>query len=142
MSKRKYNIILRLGDPSDDGHGKTCEFNYVFDKSKDDIFAAYKEGVEKIGFDFINEVAVEYEDSSLDDDSFRKLKEAGFDCSHFYNNGHMDNHDEGDAEYVNFLNEEDYISIFLFFVKVGDPSITYKKLDCAVMDIGGYGLFH
>ena len=45
-------------------------------------------------------------------------------------------------EYVNFLNEEDYISIFLFFVKVGDPSITYKKLDCAVMDIGGYGLFH
>ena len=97
--------------------------------------------MEKIGFDFINEVAVEYEDSSLDDDSFRKLKEAGFDCSYFYNNGLMDNHDEGDAEYVNYLNEEDYISIFLFFIKVGDPSITYMDLNCAVMDIGGYGLF-
>lgn len=141
MNKQKYNITLLLGDPSEDGHGKTCEFNYEFNKSKEAIFAAYKEGVKKIGFDFINEVAIEYDDTSLGEDYFRKLKEAGFDCSYFYNNGHMDNHDEGDTEYVNYLNEEDYVSIFLFFVKVGDPSITYTDLNCAVMDIGGYGLF-
>ncbi len=130
----KYNIILRLGDPSEDGHGKTCEFNYVFNKSKDEIFSAYKEGAKKIGFDLINEVAIEYEDATLDEARFKKLKGAGFDCSYIYT--------EEDAESVKYVNEEDYISIFLFFVKEGDPSIIYEELNCEVMDIGGYGLFY
>jgi len=131
----KYNIILRLGDPSDDGHGKTCEFNYVFDKSKDDIFAAYKEGAKKIGFDFINEVAVDYEDRIIAGKHLKKLKKEGF------NLFNLENMEEKFSEGVS-LTEKDFVSIFLFFVGVGDPSITYKKLDCEVLDIGGYGLFY
>lgn len=131
----KYNIILRLGDPSEDGHGKTCEFNYVFNKSKDEIFSAYKEGAKKIGFDLINEVAVEYEDRIIAEKHLKKLKKKGF------NLVNLENIEENFSGGIS-LSDKDFVRIFLFFVEVGDPLITYKKLDCDVLDIGGYGLFY
>lgn len=131
----EHNIILRLGDPGGDGHDKTCEFNYVCNKNKKEIFSAYKKGAKKIGFDFINAVSTEYRDRVISEKYLKKLEKAGFDIFR------LEDIEEDYSEGVS-LTEEDYVNIFLFFVGVGDPSITYEGLNHEVMDIGGYGLFY
>jgi hypothetical protein len=135
MNERKYNITIRVGDPSDDGHGKTRESSYIFNKSKAEIFAAYREGAKKIGFDFIDNVAVDYEDRIIAEKHLKKLKKKGF------NLVNLENIEENFSEGIS-LSDKDFVRIFLFFVEVGDPLIMYKGLDCEVLDIGGYGLFY
>ena len=42
------------------------------------INKAYKIGTKKLGFDFCEEVASDYEDSKLDDEKWEKIKQLGY----------------------------------------------------------------
>jgi len=138
VADKEYNIVLRLGDPGGDGHEKTREFNYVFNKSKKDIFDAYWKGTEKVGFEFINTVAVDYGDSSIEDSLYEKLKKvrAMEECDW---EEYADRCRKNKSKM--YIDCKDYVRIFLFIVTLGDPSIEYTEVDSEVIDIGGYGFF-
>jgi hypothetical protein len=139
VAAKKHNITLLLGDWGGDGHEKTCEFNYVFNKSKDEIFDAYKKGAEKVGFDFINTVAVDYEDSYIEDAIYEKLKKVGAMEELTWEDYAEQCRKTGDKMRID---RDDYVKIFLFIVTLGDPFIEYTEVKREIMDIGGYGFFY
>lgn len=125
-------INLVLGDWSHDGHGKSETVTIETNLTVKQIANAYKKGSKKIGFDLTEEVASEYEDSSLPIDVVDSLNDAGFDVEKevgMYN-------DELDS-----LDTDNFVKIYLFIVGVGAPSFKYKIVHNVDINIGGYGLF-
>ena len=116
---------LVIGDWSDDGHGKTATITIKSNLTSKGIEKAFKVGAKKIGVD-ITSLCEDYEDYGLPDEAIAKLKKAGY---------------EGDEE-EGFLEAgyESFAAIYLFTVKIGDPSFEYKEVDGKNINIGGYGL--
>jgi len=102
------------------------------------FFDAYWKGTEKVGFEFINTVAVDYGDSSIEDSLYEKLKKvrAMEECDW---EEYADRCRKNKSKM--YIDCKDYVRIFLFIVTLGDPSIEYTEVDSEVIDIGGYGFF-
>lgn len=120
-----YDIAAVVGDWGGDGHEKTEEFMFCSTLTAKEISLAYKAGVEKIGFDLIADVALDYEDNILALNFFDMLIASGFD----------------EAMLETDLGKEDYFDLWLYFVRTGNTSFEYVKAKSQSIDIGGYGLF-
>jgi hypothetical protein len=118
-------LSLLMGDPSGDGHGQTGTLLLLSNLSAKEVEKAYKKGAKKLGIDVRKDVAAQFEDRTISASDLQKFKDAGMAW-------------EGDAD---FLWTDSYAKLFLFTVKVGDPTFEYQEVKDATVEIGGYGLF-
>lgn len=131
-----YIISLTAGDWGGDGHEKTQDFYVVSNLKGKEIGAAYDKATKLLGFDYVNEVAVEYEDSRLPKKFLKKMRELGMKIELEDEKYHTEDN------YVS-INSEEYATIWLEIVKLGNPGFTWSFLKTeARLDIGGYGLFY
>lgn len=145
MEKLKYNLQLVLGDWSHDGHNQTDFILLNTNLSKDEIKDAYALAIKKLGFDFTQEVCSEYEDNLLYEKHLDLLLLQGFKIGDL---GLLDEYSKKEA--VKFFNKkiktlklytEEYLNIYLFIIKLGNPNFKYKIIEDSWIDIGGYGLY-
>jgi len=127
-------ISLLMGDDSNDGHGRTNLYYIQSNFSPTEIGNAYKLGVEKLGFDFIKEIAVKYDDSDLSKEIFDKLIEGGVAVPL-----DIDLNEDGSV----FLDSDVYALFYLNIAKFGNKKLKFFPVNgrTNVIDIGGYGLF-
>lgn len=146
MNKKLTHVTsLMIGDWSGDGHSKTITTVIRSNLDSEQIGEAYEKGSKKLGFNFIEEVAADYEDSSLDLDKLKALIDAGLNIKETFA------YDYEIKEVEKVLKDEDpegyhlwtesYRSIFLFIVKLGDKDFKYEISQGNQITIGGYGLF-
>ncbi len=135
MTEKTHRIRLVLGDWSHDGHGQTSEEYINSNLSLKQINAAYKKGTKKIGFDFCDTAACEYEDSTISKENFKALRDAGFDDE-------LENCDDDSEEDGVSIWRDDFTRMYLFIVKLGNPAFTFTEAkDEGTIHVGGYGLF-
>lgn len=125
-------INILIGDMSADGHGKTRSEVYLCNKPATEVEAAYKIGTEKLGFDFREDVASEYEESTITQYQLDRLAEHG--C-------HPDV-ETSEVEGVYDIYQNEYLEAFLFIVRLGDKELSINQASCEIIDAGGYGLFY
>lgn len=147
MNNLPHTTTLVLGDWSDDGHGKTDIVMLASNLDSEEIAEAYEKASKKLGFNFINDVAADYEDNELPTDYLKKLVEYGLSLKQVFEYEYdieraekaLENEDSEGVP----LWPDSYTQIFLFIVKLGNPEFEFKILedDTDRIDIGGYGLF-
>lgn len=107
MSELKYNVCFTLGDPGGDGHANTSDYHMVSNHPAKEIDEAYKKATEILGFDFVDKVGADYQDSKLREPYFSILVEKGIikkeDYEYEYN---------GETRLDTYLDEDDFIDIF------------------------------
>lgn len=129
-------INLCVGDSSGDGHERRDNYLIESNLNKKQMLKSYKKGSKILGFDFMNTVAKDYEDSKLSIEMLTKLRDNGYDGKIFdesyCKNGHGPN-----------LQCGEYVDIVLFVCKLGDPAFKYEYIkEDFSWDIGGYGLYY
>jgi hypothetical protein len=131
------NITLVMGDWSYDGHGKTETISVLSSKGLSAVIAAYKKGVQAVGLDLTDEVACDYEDSTLSAEHLATLVAAGY---------QIEGLEEAEGEPVpkdyQYLSTDQFVDMWLFIVRKGDPDLRIEVgAQDPTINIGGYGLF-
>jgi hypothetical protein len=122
-------VNLIIGDYSGDGHKQMETITIESNLTILEINEAYNKGIEKLGFDFVAECFAEFEDHSIDDSKYRKLIELGMPPDLI-------------NEYLETDSNEEYLFIYLFIVKLGNPEFIYSEVNIPKINVGGYGLFY
>lgn len=128
----KHQIELILGDWSGDGHSQTESFHILSNLNSREIYKAFQAGVKILGFD-ITDFCSDYEDTEISVEFFSALATKGMDVSGYYIT--LDN-----TSTVN-LDSNNYFSIYLFTIKLGNPSFNYEVNKMSQINVGGYGFF-
>jgi hypothetical protein len=131
-------LELSMGDWSCDGHCIEKTRTICSNLSQEEIGLAYQSATEKMPFDFRNDVAADYEDSSLPADKLKLLRENGIATWAFEEESQLE---EGEVLESVGLNEDTYSEIYLQLVKLGNPNFKQETLKGKSLRIGGYGLF-
>ncbi|MEZ4814282.1 MAG: hypothetical protein R3A80_03630 [Bdellovibrionota bacterium] len=131
-------IELSMGDWSCDGHCIEKTRNICSNLTPENIKTAYKAATDKVGFDFINDVADEYEDNALMADKLKTLRENNIAMWTFEDEEYLE---EGEELELVSLDQDSYSQIYLELVKLGNAEFKYETLQGKSMNIGGYGLF-
>ena len=126
MSELKYNVCFTLGDPGGDGHANTSDYHMVSNYPAKEIDEAYKKATEILGFDFVDKVGADYQDSKLREPYFSILVEKGVIEKKDYEYEY-----EGETHLDTYLDEDDFISIFEDICRLVLPDliIDYRDLD-------------
>lgn len=147
MSELKYKMEFSLGDPSGDGH-RYYDTSYIKSNySADDISKIYHEACEKLGFDFVEEAAAEYEDRNLNSKYVAILIENNIITEEYPLIVNEDNsYYFGDEGSIYFDAPEDYIELFFDIIKWVKPDFEweYTPYDGNILwtlQGAGYGLF-
>lgn len=136
-------IRLIVGDWSDDGHGKTDVIRIKSNLSQKKLAKAYDKGTKKVGYNFMNEVAAEYEDGTISHNQYTRLKELGFDKYEIETSFWYDKKDKTPLDKRTYsISPSEYADLLLFICKLGDKSFEYEEVedDSDSWTIGGYGL--
>jgi len=131
-----YEVFM--GDWSCDGHCFTRTRNVCSNLSDEEITAAYAAATAKVGFDFINDVATEYEDNTLPADKLKTLRDNGIATWTFDDEEYLD---EGETLESVGLDEDSHSEIYLQLLKLGNENFKAETLKGKSLRIGGYGLF-
>jgi len=107
MSELKYNVCFTLGDPGGDGHANTSDYHMVSNYPAKEIDEAYKKATEILGFDFVDKVGADYQDSKLREPYFSILVEKGIIEKEDYEYEY-----DGETRLDTYLDEDDFIDIF------------------------------
>lgn len=124
MSELKYNVCFTLGDPSGDGHANTSEYHMVSNYSAEEIDEAYKKATEILGFNFVEKVGSDYQDSELHEPYFSILVEKGIIKKEDYEYEY-----DGETLFDTYLDESDFINIFRNICKLVLPDLVIKGRD-------------
>lgn len=131
-------ITLVVGDWSGDGHSQTDKTVIESNLNSQEIGLAYNKAAKLIGFDFIEQVASDYQDNRLlkiDAEKIQKyIKLDNLETPY------DEDEDEDDGTY--YIDQDTYISIYLNYVKLGNPDFEFKIINIDEIEIGGYGLFY
>lgn len=130
-------IKLNAGDPSHDGHGLTESFVIESNLSLEHVREAYKVGCGNLGFDFEKTIARNYEDSTVTIEQLAALRKIG------WKESEGDDPIDADPVDLQYLQDDDYVTMWLAVVKAGNPTFQYSFVtdDSAEINIGGYGLY-
>lgn len=137
-------IKLVVGDWSNDGHNQSDTFYIRSNKTAEEIEAAIPKAMDLTGMSFKGgdpkkyyQVACDYEDSYIPAKVLNKLKDKGIEFPY----DKLEN--EPDAEGSVCLVPDDFVEVWCWFVKLGDPSIEIKIENTSIPTIypGGYGLY-
>jgi hypothetical protein len=138
-----YDITLEVGDWSNDGHNQSEKFTIACNAPMAAVKDAYNKGTALLGFDFVKECCVEYEESSIETEKVKKLAEFGI--VEYWNgkDGVEDEnritHDEN--FHIDELMSDTWCRLYMKIVQLGEPWIRYEFVKGEWIDIGGYGLF-
>jgi len=124
-----YIINLVLGDWSNDGHGRTTTFNIFTNLSKDEIDQAYKLGTNHLGIDFCDEIC-DHDSTILPIEVYDKLRKNGYTGKFKLYKGEI------------YPDIDDFVDIYLFLVKLGNPKFKYMNISDNPLYIGGLGFFN
>ena len=126
MAELKYNICFTLGDPSGDGHANTSDYHMVSNYPAREIDEAYKKATEILGFDFIDKVGADYEDSRIHEPYFSILIDKGV-----INREDFEYEYKGQKELDTYLEESTYIDIFEKIINLVLPDFVlgYRDLE-------------
>ena len=126
MSELKYNVCFTLGDPGGDGHANTSDYHMVSNYPAKEIDEAYKKATEILGFDFVDKVGADYQDSKLREPYFSILVEKGIIEKEDYEYEY-----DGETRLDTYLDEDDFIDIFesICQLVLPDLEIGYRDLE-------------
>lgn len=126
MSELKYNVCFTLGDPGGDGHANTSDYHMVSNYPAKEIDEAYRKATEILGFDFVEKVGADYQDSKLREPYFSILVEKGIIKREDYEYEY-----EGETHLNAYLDEDDFIDIFekICNLVLPDLALNYRDLD-------------
>ena len=126
MSELKYNVCFTLGDPSGDGHANTSDYHMISNYPAEEIDEAYKKATEILGFDFIDKVGADYQDSKIHEPYFSILVEKGVIRKEDYKYER-----DGKTYYDTYLDEDDFIDIFENICRLALPDLVigYRNLE-------------
>ena len=129
-----HTITLVMGDPWNDGHGRSRDFTIECNLDPIQLRDAYKAGCEILGFNIEDEIARNYEDNKLEKRFAKRFQELGLDWNW-----------EGDKPIT--LDTDGYAELWLFAVKLGCKQtfgcdFTYTEVHPHTIEIDGYGLFY
>ena len=139
----KHTIVLRLGDWSDDGHGKTACFYITSNIPIIALGKAYAKGVKNVGIDIVS-YCNQYEEWSLPKEAVQKLLDAGCKLEDHVDSWAFKEWLKGttpDEELS--MDTHSFTNIWLWIASQGDADFEWRmiKEDRLIIDIGGYGLF-
>lgn len=134
MSENNFVLTLTVGDWSDDGHGQTSIHVYISNKNHKEVKEAYKNGSDKLGFDFREECCRQYEENYVYREHLEKLIEFGLS-----NDEKLSNLDMEKGSWK--LSIDNFVETWVFICRLGDPSLIIEKAVTSNINIGGYGLF-
>jgi hypothetical protein len=147
-------LKVTMGDWSNDGHGITevviVELPTIMSVIEFNRF--YKVGASIAGFDLKEDVARNYEDSTIEMELYEKILELGYNPYEFKRSSGMfdDLPYRGEDSNV-YINPELYLDLYMFFVALGykevigsNDSFAYSIVSDSMerVTIGGYGLFY
>jgi hypothetical protein len=133
---KKHRICLTVGDWSRDGHEQSDDIYILSSLDKDSLAAAYKKGVEAIGFDLEKELD-RYEEGVISSDNVRLLSKHGL-----LNDWGFD--EEKLSEDWELYHEIDtYAELWLRIAKIGNLQLEFEFVDedTPTLHIGGYGIY-
>lgn len=145
-----HSINLVLGDWSADGHSLTETVTIACNLDGDQLWQAYEQGVAKLGLNVSEDVAAEYEDSTITSVAWAKLAAAGMTLEGLYADNEYDLKaardqlaDDPTEEFRMSIGPDDFVRIWLFVAKLGDPTFEFviEEDNKNSVNIGGYGLF-
>lgn len=122
----KHNITFILGDPSDDGHGRMKEFHMVSTHSVLEITKAYEKVIEKLGFDYVEKIGVEYLCGYFIPEEYtNKLLALGVIDPQYIINGEYELDDTVD----------EFLTIFKKLIKIELPTFEWEERDLEETDL-------
>lgn len=130
---------LSMGDWSCDGHCIQKTRNVCTSLSLEEIQSAYAAATEKVAFNYVEEVAIDYEDSSLTADKLKILRDNGIATWEFEDETYLE---EGETLEAVGLDADSHSEIYLQLLKLGNPNFKYERIQGKTLRIGGYGLFY
>ena len=119
-----YNIKLVVGDNSGDGHMHKDTIIVISTHPRDQVEKAHKKACDELGIDWYL-ICLEYEDNNIDGEYLKILQK-------------VIPNEVGDGYYIY---TEQFVSIYIALVRLGDPSIEIKIATYEHIYIGGYGLY-
>ena len=146
MKNLKYRLSFCIGDPSGDGHGREKHFHINCNYSSKEIDEIYKKLTDKLGFDFCDKAASEYESQELDPEFTQRLIDIGF----------LDKNDKGiisedDDWYTpgsyHFEAIDEFLLMFFDLLKMIQPDLDYEFITLnwgetlTPLEGAGYGFF-
>ena len=143
MSELTNIISLVMGDWSHDGHSKSDTYNVSSNLDKRAMKIAYKKASKKLGFDLTEDVAQDYEDHYLVKNKLDILVKHGLETKKLNLDYDLKRKNFEEDDPIS-LYHDDFLKIYLFIVRLGDPEFRYELLDDDVsptIHIGGYGLY-
>lgn len=144
MEELKHKTELVVGDWSCDGHEKQDNILIVSNLTSEEIARAYQKGVKVVGFDLTEEVAVDYEDSSLSEEQQKMLLKANCPLEEIsFNYRYAKEHPEVGGDWASFSGGE-FAELYLWFVEQGNPNFKFEYVAPNVprLNVGGYGCYH
>jgi len=135
---------LVVGDWSGDGHDKKELTVIRSNLDSKEIMKAYKKASKKLGFNFIEDVAADYEDRTVSRDQLKALVDNGMSLDilgyEYEINEAKECLEDEDSEGISIWGES-YRDIFLAIVKMGDETFEWEESRGDSLNIGGYGCF-
>lgn len=113
--------------------GKSKTFHVICTKELPCVLDAYQKGAAKIGLDVSKEVC-KYRDPYLRLEQYSLLQKHGYD------NPEIGTGDNGHYGLIQ-LRSGDFLDIYLFTCRIGDPELSFSIETPPSVKIGGYGLF-
>lgn len=136
MRDKLTNLIV--GDWSRDGHERSDTYLISSNLDGPGIKEAFKKGSKIVGFNLTDDVAADYRSVSLPTELCEKL----------WDNGHRFGLQDGEIladsldENGLYLWPEAFVEVYLFIVKLGDPSFEHEFVRGShTINVGGYGLY-
>lgn len=151
MASENYTILhYTLGDPSDNGHGKTSVGHIRVNHTNEELAEAMKKFVAATGCDWELWVR-EYEESTIPPEDTEKISQylndktlqdfEVYDADEYYDE---DEYKEGDR--CIYLDESTYVALLMRICKVALPDLDWSwwspESQQAFFDGHGYGLFY
>jgi hypothetical protein len=117
-------VQLTIGDWSQDGHNIMETVLVETNLNRTEMEEAYRKGCAALMLNPLGNMCSEYEQDTFTKEEAAKLTEVGFPA--------------GPDETVT---SEDWVRLYIFFCKAGNPDIVIEEVLLDNINIGGYGLF-
>lgn len=140
-----HNIVFKLGDPYNDGHGMTREYHISISHSIPEVQKAYDEAIKILGWDYLKVICSEYEDCTLNNDQYEDINsKLNINIEKYL--PFSDSLEDLKIDGYCYLGNDSFIGIYFAIIssQIKDFKWKYRSLDeewFEPLDGAGYGLF-
>lgn len=137
-----YKINLVMGDYSGDGNGRTKKYEIESSLSAKEIQAAYKKATKIIGIDLVEDIC-NHGEAVIKKNQLDKFVAQGADFPDIFGYDQKDIDEKITNQERFYMDQEGFLNLYLFMIKLGDPGFTYEFAinDSEDVAIGGDSFF-